>query len=30
MRATILPQAVILNKAHGAAVIIVAKGCIVA
>ena len=30
MRATILPHAVILTKAHRAAVSMMAKGCIVA
>ena len=30
MRATILPLAIILTKAHAAAVIMIAKGCIVA
>ena len=30
MRATILPQAVILTKVYRAAVSIIAKGCIVA
>ena len=30
MRATILPLAIILTKAHTAAVIMIAKGCIVA
>ena len=30
MRATILPKAIILTKAHRAAVSILAKGCIVA
>ena len=30
MRVTILPYAVILTKAHSAAVSMVAKGCIVA
>ena len=30
MRATILPQAIILTKAHRAAVSMSAKGCIVA
>ena len=30
MRATILPLAIIMNKAHSAVVSIVAKGCIVA
>ena len=29
MRVTILPQAIILTKAHRAAVSIMAKGCIV-
>ena len=30
MRATILPKAILLTKAHKAAVSIMAKGCIVA
>ena len=30
MRATILPEAIILTKAHRAALIIMAKGCTVA
>ena len=30
MRATVVPQAIILTKAHRAAVSIMAKGCIVA
>ena len=30
MRATILPKAIIITKAHRAAVSIMAKGCIVA
>ena len=30
MRATILPEAIILTKAHSAAVSMMAKGCIVA
>ena len=30
MRATILPEAIILTKVHMAPVIMVAKGCIVA
>ena len=30
MRATLLPKAVILNKAHRAAVSVMAKGCIAA